>query len=39
VFVVTHRPRQTLHRQGGTRFTYVTDGIDSPIGQGYLRER
>jgi len=33
VFVVTHRPRPTLHRQGGTSFTYVTDGIESAIGQ------
>ena len=33
VFVVTHRPRKTLHRQGGTSFTYVTDGIESAIGQ------
>ena len=27
VFVVTSRPRQTLHRQGGTSFTYITSGI------------
>ena len=33
VFVVTHRPRPTLHRQGGTSFTYVTDGIRSAIEQ------
>ena len=33
VFVVTHRPRQTLVRQGGTSFTYVTDGIESAIEQ------
>jgi dihydrofolate reductase len=33
VFVVTHRPRQTLHRQGGTSFTYVTTGIESAIDQ------
>ena len=32
VFVVTSRPRQTLQRQGGTSFTYVTTGIDA-IGQ------
>lgn len=31
VFVVTHRPRPTVHRQGGTSFTYVTDGIHSAI--------
>jgi dihydrofolate reductase len=33
VFVVTSRPRQTLHRQGGTSFTYVTAGIQSAIEQ------
>jgi dihydrofolate reductase len=26
VFVVTHRPRATLRREGGTSFTFVTDG-------------
>jgi dihydrofolate reductase len=31
VFVVTHRPRPTVHRQGGTSFTYVTDGIHAAI--------
>jgi dihydrofolate reductase len=33
VFVVTSRPRQTLHRQGGTSFSYVTTGIESAIDQ------
>ncbi|ONI80184.1 deaminase [Saccharothrix sp. ALI-22-I] len=33
VFVVTHRPRQTLVRKGGTSFTYVTDGIASAVEQ------
>ncbi len=33
VFVVTSRPRQTLHRHGGTSFTYVTTGIQSAIEQ------
>ena len=33
VFVVTHRPRETLVKQGGTSFTYVTDGIESAIEQ------
>jgi dihydrofolate reductase len=33
VFVVTHRPRETLVRNGGTSFTYVTDGIASAIEQ------
>ncbi|HLK01989.1 MAG TPA: dihydrofolate reductase family protein [Streptosporangiaceae bacterium] len=33
VFVVTHRARQTLQRQGGTSFTYVTDGVRSAVEQ------
>lgn len=33
VFVVTHRPRPVLHRQGGTSFTYVTGGIADAIGR------
>lgn len=33
VFVVTHRPRPTLARNGGTSFTYVTAGIESAIDQ------
>ncbi|WP_030918446.1 dihydrofolate reductase family protein [Streptosporangium amethystogenes] len=33
VFVVTHRPRETLVRQGGTSFTYVTDGVASAVEQ------
>jgi dihydrofolate reductase len=33
VFVVTRRPRETLGRQGGTSFTYVTDGIASAVEQ------
>jgi dihydrofolate reductase len=33
VFVVTHRARATLSRQGGTSFTFVTDGIESAVGQ------
>jgi dihydrofolate reductase len=33
VFVVTSRPRQTLHRRGGTSFTYVTDGVASAVEQ------
>ena len=30
VFVVTHRPRELLQRQGGTSFTFVTDGSSGP---------
>ena len=33
VFVVTHRARETLVREGGTSFTYVTDGVESAIEQ------
>jgi dihydrofolate reductase len=31
VFVLTHRPREVLQRQGGTSFTFVTDGIERAI--------
>ncbi|MGH3286900.1 MAG: dihydrofolate reductase family protein [Streptosporangiaceae bacterium] len=31
VFVVTHRDREVLERQGGTSFTFVTDGIGRAI--------
>src|ERR687892_1899456 len=30
VFVVTHRPRETLVKQGGTSFTYVTTAWGAP---------
>ncbi|MGF1664500.1 MAG: dihydrofolate reductase family protein [Kineosporiaceae bacterium] len=33
VVVVTHRPRETLVRGGGTSFTYVTDGVASAVEQ------
>jgi dihydrofolate reductase len=33
VFVVTHRPRETVFRKGGTSFTYVTDGVASAVEQ------
>ncbi|MFF7445495.1 MULTISPECIES: dihydrofolate reductase family protein [unclassified Streptomyces] len=33
VFVLTHRPRRTLVKQGGTVFTFVTDGIHSALDQ------
>jgi dihydrofolate reductase len=33
VFVVTHRARETLVREGGTSFTYVTGGVESAIEQ------
>jgi dihydrofolate reductase len=33
VFVLTHRPRDPLTMQGGTTFTFVTDGIHSALDQ------
>jgi dihydrofolate reductase len=33
VFVLTHNPRQLLTMQGGTTFTFVTDGIESALAQ------
>ena len=31
VFVVTHRDREVLKRQGGTSFTFVTDGVERAV--------
>jgi dihydrofolate reductase len=31
VFVVTHRPRAVLEREGGTSFTFVTDGPERAV--------
>jgi dihydrofolate reductase len=33
VFVLTHHPREPLVREGGTTFTFVTDGIASALDQ------
>lgn len=33
VFVLTHHPREPLEMQGGTTFTFVTDGIVSAVEQ------
>ena len=33
VFVLTHYPREPLKLQGGTTFTFVTDGIESALEQ------
>ena len=33
VFVVTHRDREVLERQGGTSFTFVTGGIERAVSQ------
>jgi dihydrofolate reductase len=33
VFVLTHHPREPLVMDGGTTFTFVTDGIESALEQ------
>jgi dihydrofolate reductase len=33
VFVLTHHPRELLTMEGGTTFTFVTDGIESALAQ------
>jgi dihydrofolate reductase len=33
VFVLTHHPREPLVKEGGTTFTFVTDGIESTLAQ------
>jgi dihydrofolate reductase len=33
VFVLTHHPRKPLVKDGGTTFTFVTDGIESALAQ------
>ena len=33
VFVLTHHEREPLEMDGGTTFTFVTDGIESALGQ------
>jgi dihydrofolate reductase len=33
VFVLTHHPRETVEKQGGTSFTFVTDGFESALAQ------
>jgi dihydrofolate reductase len=33
VFVLTHAPREKLVKEGGTTFTFVTDGIESALRQ------
>ncbi|QHK21759.1 dihydrofolate reductase [Pseudarthrobacter psychrotolerans] len=33
VFVLTHHAREPLEMQGGTTFTFVTDGIESALAQ------
>ena len=33
VFVLTHHPREPLQKEGGTSFTFVTEGIESALEQ------
>ena len=33
VFILTHHPRETVEKQGGTTFTFVTDGIEAAVEQ------
>lgn len=33
VFVLTHHARETVVKEGGTTFTFVTDGVDSALAQ------
>src|SRR3954463_5180793 len=33
VYVLTHHPRESLEMEGGTTFHFVTDGIESALGQ------
>jgi dihydrofolate reductase len=33
VFILTHHPRETVTKEGGTTFAFVTDGIESALDQ------
>jgi len=33
VFILTHHPRETIEMQGGTTFTFVTDGVEATLEQ------
>ncbi len=33
VFILTHHPREAVTKQGGTSFTFVTDGIEAALEQ------
>jgi dihydrofolate reductase len=33
VFVLTHHPREPVEKEGGTTYTFVTDGIESAVEQ------
>jgi dihydrofolate reductase len=38
VFVLTHHPREPLTVEGGTTFTFVTDGIEPALDQARLAD-
>ena len=33
MFILTHHPREPVQKEGGTTFTFVTDGIESALEQ------
>jgi dihydrofolate reductase len=33
VFILTHHSREPIEKEGGTTFTFVTDGLESALGQ------
>ena len=35
VFVLTHHPRETVVKEGGTCYTFVTEGIEAAVEQAY----
>jgi dihydrofolate reductase len=35
VFVVTRRPAETIFKEGGTSYSFVTDGIDDALRQAH----
>ena len=37
VFIVTHHAREPVTKEGGTTFTFVTDGIESALEQARKR--
>ncbi len=39
VFVLTHHPREPLEMEGGTTFTFVTDGIEAALAQAQAAAR
>jgi dihydrofolate reductase len=35
VFIVTHHPREPVTKEGGTSYTFVTDGIEAAVAQAH----